>query len=132
MLTIIRLGLTAIGIAGLVAACAPQPQPQPIHSEPTFDKYGNPECRPADRPISEQYPERLPRCDVTCPEGGVYVEGQLGEPGQCRPPSEVCDGEPFQIVEGQIICRPDHDDDDDDNDRDRTPNDPGRGDYNLG
>lgn len=56
----IILGL--LGAAISLSACAPEPTP--IYAEPVFDKYGNPECRPGNMPISGAYTVDLPICAV--------------------------------------------------------------------
>jgi hypothetical protein len=80
---ITRSPAVVLGIASLVvlgACAAPPPPPAPILAEPVYDKYGNPvpECRPADRPVSTQYPQRLPICEQECEDGLVAVTGAQG------------------------------------------------------
>ena len=52
------------GSIALLTACAPEPTPQVIYAEPTFNKLGNPTCRPGDVPIGGAYTADLPLCAV--------------------------------------------------------------------
>ncbi len=63
----------SVGAMILLAACAPKPEPvaMVIYAEPTFDKLGNPSCRPGNVPIGGVYTEDLPLCDVI--NGGQAV-----------------------------------------------------------
>ena len=85
-----------IGIAGILAACASQPEPQ-IAPEPMFDKFGG----------------------GTCEEGYVYIPGTVPELAECVPEDE-CD--PITLADGSVVwdCPPPGRDpgDDDDDDRD--------------
>lgn len=65
----------------LLSACAAPPPPEPIRTEPVFNKYGEALCRPVDRPVSTAYPADLPICEDYC-ENGVPVAG--------APPQIVC------------------------------------------
>ncbi|SIT92043.1 hypothetical protein SAMN05421665_3551 [Yoonia rosea] len=59
---------TGVGVGAMIVlgACAPRPEPvaMVIYAEPTFDKLGNPSCRPGNVPIGGVYTEDLPLCDV--------------------------------------------------------------------
>lgn len=75
------------GILALVASCAQQEKPAPIYPEPTFDKYGNPECRPAHIPVGGAYTADLPLCEIpegACDPGGIYSN----MPEICPPPTQ--------------------------------------------
>lgn len=83
-----------MGVAGILAACASQPEPM-ISPEPTFDKFG----------------------DGQCEEGYVYVPGTAPRPPECIPEDD-CD--PITLADGSVVwdCPPpppppDRDDDDD-------------------
>jgi hypothetical protein len=62
-----------VGAMILLSACAPKPEPAAmvIYAEPTFDKLGNPSCRPGNVPIGGAYTAELPLCDVV--NSGVSV-----------------------------------------------------------
>ncbi|KQI71421.1 hypothetical protein AN191_12400 [Loktanella sp. 5RATIMAR09] len=59
---------TGLGVGAMIllGACAPRPEPvaMVIYAEPTFDKLGNPSCRPGDVPMGGVYTEDLPLCAV--------------------------------------------------------------------
>lgn len=92
-----------VGIAGVLAACASQPEPM-ISPEPTFDKFGS----------------------GACEEGYVYVPGTAPQPPECIPEDD-CD--PITLADGSVEwdCTPPPPDRDRDQDRDdsstsgRTP-----------
>ena len=81
------------GVLALVAGCAAQTEePVPIYPEPTYDKYGNPECRPAHIPIGGIYAAELPVCEIpedACDPGGIYSTN----PDICPPPPQREGGE---------------------------------------
>ncbi len=54
------------GTMTLLGACASAPEPtaRVIYAQPTFDKLGNPSCRPGNVPIGETYRADLPLCTV--------------------------------------------------------------------
>ena len=54
--------LGGVGLAIALSACAPKPTV--IYAEPSFDKYGNPDCRPANVPIGGAYTAELPLCPI--------------------------------------------------------------------
>ncbi|WP_342070322.1 hypothetical protein [Yoonia algicola] len=60
--------ITGFGVGAMIlmSACAPKPAPvaMVIYAEPTFDKLGNPSCRPGNVPIGGAYTAELPLCDV--------------------------------------------------------------------
>jgi len=94
------IGLLAIGVAGFVSACAQQEEmaPAPITAEPTFDKYGNPECRPSNVPIGGAYTAELPLCRTSsgCVPDGEYISSaQRQDLNICRP------GDDYWIDEDQ-------------------------------
>lgn len=61
--------------ATVLGACAPGPELDMgvIHSEPTFDKFGNPSCRPGDVPIGGVYTAELAECPVIGAAPAVFV-----------------------------------------------------------
>lgn len=60
--------LAALGTSTMIllGACAPAPAPTVgvIYAEPTFDKFGNPTCRPGDVSVGGAYTADLPLCSV--------------------------------------------------------------------
>lgn len=56
--------LIAVAAVVVLGGCArqPEPIPGPIYAEPTFDKLGNPSCRPINTPIGGAYTVDLPIC----------------------------------------------------------------------
>lgn len=89
-----RVGFAVVFVSSVLAACAPRTVPEPIRAEPVFDKYGAPLCRPADRPISSAYPERLPICEDLCEEGRQIpgAAPQVICPPEQRRPDRTPDG----------------------------------------
>ncbi len=71
------LAALGAGTMALLWACAPAPEPRigVIYAEPTFDKFGNPSCRPGDVPIGGPYTADLPLCSVI---GGAPVDVVAG------------------------------------------------------
>jgi len=72
----------SVGIAGILAACASQPEPM-ISPEPTFDKFGG----------------------GACEEGYVYLPGTAPQPPECIPEDD-CD--PVTLSDGSVVwdCPP--------------------------
>jgi len=60
------LAAVGVGTIALLGACTPPPEPVAtvIYAEPTFDKFGNPSCRPGNVPIGGAYTQGLPICAV--------------------------------------------------------------------
>lgn len=56
----------AAGSIALLGACAPEPAPAPqvVYAQPTFDKLGNPSCRPGNVPVGGAYSADLPLCGI--------------------------------------------------------------------
>lgn len=99
------LGFAASALL-VLSACS---QPEPVQPQPVYDKYGNAiggECRPADQPVSPNYPSYLPVCETSCP------------PGQQSTASTAA---------GQLICVPIPRDDNDPDPQRPSPNAPGAG-----
>ncbi|MDH3263186.1 MAG: hypothetical protein OEM24_04240 [Paracoccaceae bacterium] len=93
--------LNAFAACGLVvlAACA---QPEPVAPEPVYDKYGNEvaECRPADQPVSTNYPSYLPICVPECPPGEQSASTAAGAPLVCVPLHQDGNDRPPQTGQG--------------------------------
>ncbi len=66
------------GMITLLGACTPAPEPvtQVIYAQPTFDKFGNPSCRPGNVAVGETYSADLPLCDII---SGVPVAQTMTE-----------------------------------------------------
>ena len=86
--------IACVGIVGVLAACASQPEPM-ISPEPTFDKFGG----------------------GACEEGFVYVPGTAPQPPECIPEDD-CD--PITLADGSVVldCTPPPPNRDRDPDRD--------------
>lgn len=65
----------------LLGACAPRPAPvaQVIYAQPTFDKLGNPSCRPGNIPVGGAYSADLPLCDVISSRGVASAAADMGD-----------------------------------------------------
>jgi hypothetical protein len=61
------LAAIGAGTITLLGACTPAPEPvaMVIYAEPTFDKFGNPSCRPGNIPVGGAFTQNLPLCAVT-------------------------------------------------------------------
>ncbi len=79
----ITKSVAALGALALLAACAAEPEPQVIYAQPTYDKYGNPECSTPGNEGANGTSSQLPPClpDDGCQEG--YVAGATAVP--CYP-----------------------------------------------
>lgn len=101
------LAALGAGTMTLLGACAPAPAPPVgvIYAEPTFDKFGNPSCRPGDVPIGGAYTADLPICAV--------IDG--------APVVVVADVDAVEDANGVVIVDPTDPDD---------PTDPGGGNQN--
>ena len=88
------LAAVGVGTIALLGACTPPPEPvaRVIYAEPTFDKFGNPSCRPGNVPIGGAYTQDLPICAVistgavagtivAASDGGVPSDGTDPDPG---------------------------------------------------
>ena len=67
--------VTLVGISSIVSTAACAPKPESIYAEPTFDKWGNPSCRPADVPIGGSYTADLPLCAEITPVAAAVASG---------------------------------------------------------
>ena len=72
------LAAFGVGMITLLGACTPPPEPvtQVIYAQPTFDKFGNPSCRPGNVAVGETYSADLPLCAII---SGVPVAQTMTE-----------------------------------------------------
>lgn len=71
----------AVGIAGLLAACAQQEEPMLVKPEPVYNKFG----------------------DAGCEDAWIYIPGSVPERDECVPEDEC---EPVYDTAGNIIYCP--------------------------